>query len=305
MIKVQCPKCNVRLTASESYVGHPVTCQKCHTKFVLSKRWTNQPLEPGDKSSQLPLPGTNSEATHSEPQDSSAIPSAKSIDDQRRSTSKQMAGSMGESENVVSADAISADEALATPVSEVPPTPIPKGIPAGMTFQDADSGSGELSEGVVESWSSIASARLRSGLPDLEKLVVSTSLMDLFDFRFRKLLTPKILKVTWLLVMILVPLCLLLLTFVYLYELIPPAWLDTGVADNAIPSVEQSKFEFPNWAMRALILTMSYVAVVVVTVISVLWIRVALEAIVVLFGIASSVRTMDAQEFKQHSDEHF
>jgi hypothetical protein len=51
MIKTSYPNCGFRLTAADDLRDKPVNCQKCGTKFVLSKRWLHEP--PGNSGSQL------------------------------------------------------------------------------------------------------------------------------------------------------------------------------------------------------------------------------------------------------------
>lgn len=216
MLKVSCPNCGVRLTASNELVGQPVNCQKCNTKFVLSTRWMNEPIVPGAASDSQP--------------------------DQRS--------------------------------DEKPPPP-----------RQSDSNWPALEATAVDP--TRITIRERSG-SWLDNYSEARSVADFFDFRFHRYLTPWIVRISWMIVLLLAVGWGLLISYAYVSSLLDNSGQGAEVS-NAFGSADRpgNVFGSPFFLKTGVFLT-GMTAVLL----SVLWIRVLFELIILGFSIGNSLRAI-------------
>ncbi len=240
MIKVNCPNCGVRLTASDDHVGKPVNCQKCNTKFILSKRWTNEPLEIVTDSHDSP--GRNQ----------FVVP---------------LHASSG------SSSSISAVEQISTPSTGNSTTP----------------------------WEAIARQEdaARRYAVHLDGYVEARSMVEFFDFRFRRYLTPWIIRISWPLVMTGAMIWIVIVSYTFVSSLIASGDLSVGPSENPSavsaadePSDREQLFVVSPFFMKSGMFLTGMITIVL----SVLWIRVVFETIILLFSIANTLRVIEDHE---------
>ena len=127
----------------------------------------------------------------------------------------------------------------------------------------------------------------------------STSILDIFDWRFKKYLTPWILRVTWLIVLFVAALWVIYQLFNFLAAWLPEVRWDTGMnvtdladARNREPAAEPM---LPFWFKIRLFNSLLAITKIAVTAIVMLWIRVAFEMAIVLFNIATTLTGIENQ----------
>ncbi len=297
MIKVNCPNCGVRLNAPDELAGKPVNCQKCQSKFVLSTRWANEPISIGSAKGSQRIPQTSDTKSTSQSNTSrsdSSRPEATPI------TSHESSSSAANYE--VNSDA--------RPASQLPvPSPIqPSAIPVESAYSpvavparnppiDSDAENREIdgplkpphhavantsldSSGAVDSQlKSIAQANTSQRLRrfDIDGFTESDSLLDLFDFRFRRYMTPMILKASWIVVLFIAIGWGLLATFGYASSILnsPSVEFSNPIADSLSPQVVKTGL---------------FLSFLIGIMMAVLWIRVIFESILMLFHIGNLMR---------------
>ena len=250
MIKVNCPNCGVRLTASDDHVGKPVNCQKCNTKFILSKRWTNEPLEMVTDSNRLASGA--SEAHDSPGRNQFAVPLDAS------------SGSSG---------SISAVEQVSTPTMGNSTTP----------------------------WEAIARQEdaARRHAVHLDGYVEARSLVEFLDFRFRRYLTPWIIQISWPLVMTGAMIWILIVSYTFVSSLIASGDLSVGPGESSsvVAAPGEPTDRGPLLIVSPFFLKSGLFLTGIITIgLSVLWIRVVFETIILLFSIANTLRVIEDHE---------
>jgi hypothetical protein len=141
----------------------------------------------------------------------------------------------------------------------------------------------------------------------------ATSLLDLFDLSFTRYVTPLIVKITWVLALLLAAVWLVAIIVTLVADLIPKREVaqpveaqpgrpriefrapdfgapDRGAPDRGAPDFgDRGESAVSDAALRVILLITQIVAVILFL----LWVRVALEAVIVIFHIAASVRSID------------
>jgi hypothetical protein len=137
------------------------------------------------------------------------------------------------------------------------------------------------------SFSSVAAARFSK----------PSSFFDIFDFRFRMYLTPWIVRLTWIVVLALSVVALLGITLEFIAESIPES--PKKETANSQPFEFQGERLRPTqpppkvfW-LKVFWRILSTVAQMIGVVASVLWTRVLLEIMIVIFNIAQSLASID------------
>ena len=127
----------------------------------------------------------------------------------------------------------------------------------------------------------------------------STSVLDIFDWQFKKYLTPWILRITWAIVLVVAPFLLLLFLIQIVGIWLPEfQWSDTdgsGAVDRMRrmeTSVPAEPF-LPFWFRIRVAGTIIQFARIAGIAVSILWIRVLLELAIVLFNIATTLSSID------------
>lgn len=122
------------------------------------------------------------------------------------------------------------------------------------------------------------------------KLKPANSLLDIFDFRFEKFVTPIIIRITWIMVVA----ATVLFAIWSAYELV--------ASELPVEKVEpkmQLEWRLPKGvdvsggAVRVGAKVFGYVMWVIVLALLLLWIRVSLEMTIVAFNIATSLQSID------------
>lgn len=135
------------------------------------------------------------------------------------------------------------------------------------------------------------------------QFVSSTSLLDIFDWRFKKYLTPWILRATWLIVLLVAALWVLYQSFSFMGAWLPEMGWDTGVANDFAgrPQREVSREPvLPFWFQLRAMKSLLAVTKIAATAIVMLWIRVAFEVAIVLFNIATALTAIEA-DVRKHT----
>ncbi len=171
--------------------------------------------------------------------------------------------------------------------------PLPPAVPA-MPAMERESTS-DRSTGQRASSRSRPSSRRRS--PRLS--TPSTSLLDLFDFKFEKYLTPWIIRITWGLVLGCAAMWIMAIGLG-----IVATWMPESTQARERPEARErpnaTRLEFiapnaeaPIWLRKRLITTVAGITGCIAVIIAVLWIRVSLETVIVVFNMAKSLASID------------
>ena len=127
----------------------------------------------------------------------------------------------------------------------------------------------------------------------------STSILDIFDWRFKKYLTPWIVRVTWLIVLFVAALWVIYQMFNFFAAWLPEIRWDTGTnitdfanTQNREPAAEPM---LPFWFKIRFLNSLWAITMIAITAIVMLWIRVALEMAIVLFNIATTLTGIENQ----------
>lgn len=129
----------------------------------------------------------------------------------------------------------------------------------------------------------------------------ATSLLDLFDLSFTRYVTPLIVKITWVLALTLGAAWLVIIVFGLIASSLPVAeQSEPSQADR--PSRPQPQFEFRppeiderigDASFAAAVRVVLLVTQVIGVILFLLWVRVGLEAVIVVFHMAASLRSID------------
>ena len=141
---------------------------------------------------------------------------------------------------------------------------------------------------------------LRSQIDSVRRsnLASSGNLFDLFDWRFRKYLTPWILRVTWIIVLLVAFLWILLQLFWMLTVWLPDMQWAADAAPQVAGRLPRGNIReplLPLWLGYRLQGTLWHITAIAGSVIALLWVRVALEIAVVLFNIATTLTAIQTQ----------
>jgi|GEM_PF-6763992 len=119
------------------------------------------------------------------------------------------------------------------------------------------------------------------------------TLLDVFDLSFKRYVTPLIVKVTWVLTLFFASIWLLIIFTVLMIDLMP----DTPAHMRQRPGLQfdligvLNKIDRAWW--RTLIRTVMVSTQVATVVLFVLWMRVLLESVMVVFQMAASLKSID------------
>jgi hypothetical protein len=126
---------------------------------------------------------------------------------------------------------------------------------------------------------------------DLREYQETLSFIDFFDFRFRRYLTPGIVRISWFLILLACALWILLLSYFYVSSLLhrhhftlPDVRIGSNLASE--PVSDPSVFTIPQFFYNSAL----YFTYLIVAMIGLLWTRVAFETIIMVFSIGSYLR---------------
>ena len=289
MIKVNCPNCGVRLTAADELIGRAVTCQKCATNFILSKRWTNQPLD-GFSSVEGVVPGI-SEAGRMATRSAN-----RSADESAKGSLEHFAGPFP-AEKVRSG--------LSFPQATVPgrssPQPFASRDGSGTEMESPAAEALPLDIAASENHAQLNGARSRAlRRPDfnLDDWIESRSLLDIFDYRFQRYLTPRILRISWIVILSAAALVLLWMTAMFCWSFVPSRWTemdDPALITSANPERFQLRPQVAAFALQILTKTALFGLAVSGVFLALLWLRVVCECVCLLFRSAGTLKTWQTQ----------
>ncbi len=287
MIKVNCPNCGVRLNAPDELAGKPVNCQKCQSKFILSTRWANEPLSVGSAQGAQRISQPSSDSDLGSQPDSSraeskSYGSGSAVDYQADSATRsasQLPVPAPSQPNSLLVESAYAPVSASLPIASVD-------LESGnQESQPADAGSTlrPVVKEVDAQLRSIAKAESSQRLRrfDIDGFTESDSLLDLFDFRFRRYLTPIILKASWVVVMFVAVGWGLLATFGYASSILNASSFQVGgaatnpITDNLSPQILKTGI---------------FAGFLLGIVMALLWIRVLFESILMLFHMGNLMR---------------
>lgn len=123
----------------------------------------------------------------------------------------------------------------------------------------------------------------------------ASGLLDIFDWKFEKYVTPIIVRFTWVVCVLLAALVIVLILLVLVLVLAPELPVQ-GVADTPSNFNRPSEYRFvqmPTWFTRRVFAIGWAVGSAVGIALSLLWTRALLETLIVVFNIASSLSSID------------
>lgn len=272
-MKVSCPTCGVRLSAPEDLLGKPVNCQKCNTKFVLSRRWMNEPLMVPVDESQL-----------SRNDDADLVENASLL--REESSMGSSADPILEMPEPLEGSSSSGDS-LASELSESPslmpgkPTKslLIKNPATEPIFRPPRNVSMDLPTPGIE---------LLESTTSLQDYRETNSLFDFFDFRFRRYLTPGIVRISWFLILLVSAVWLLLLSYFYLSSLLQRTNFEfPEIRTNSAVPIETTNdspvFKIPQFFYNSAL----YFTYLIASTIALLWTRVLFETVIMVFSIGT------------------
>lgn len=264
MFKVSCPHCGVRLTAPDELLGKPVNCQKCNTKFILSNRWMNEPMnfESETRISDSPLTGTVQSSS------SKLLGSAEETGE--RQLRIEIENSTSEEGSLI-APAVESKHAL-----------------------PAQNASTEFSPAIATIPGFEWNHRLTANLNHVNE---TYSILALFDFRFRYFLTPSIVRLTWFLAIILFAVWLFLICYFYVSSLLnqSPTLFPASALSKEKSVIVQGDLPTDKSVWPMLLNLGFFITLGIMSLIVLLWVRILLETMMMVFCIGGSL--------KQKSDE--
>ena len=148
----------------------------------------------------------------------------------------------------------------------------------------------------------IGSVRSQFDAVRRSNFATSESLVDILDWRFRKYLTPWILRVTWVIVLVLAPLWILLLLVQIVGIWLPDLQWTADAGSQAADQLRRETLRepvLPWWFQMRVAATVWQISRIAGTAVAILWVRVVLELAIVLFNIATTLTTIEA-EIKDH-----
>jgi len=278
MIKTSCPHCGVRLSAPDELVGKPVNCQKCSSKFVLYKRWMNEPFARSGDSS-----GTNLSGPQFPAGNTFGNSALNSTGDSLERESGTPAGSFSAEPEKDDSKTVSSDLTAATASSL--PDQLSLGLPTELSQPSEESN--------FQSSNPLASVKVYRSSASIYRYDETVSILTLFDFRFRYFLTPSIIRVTWFLVMILMVVGVLMLSYFYLSSLMAgrSGLFQFEGGEGQVGDLENSEVTMlAGKVPPPLLNTALFFSILLGGLIGVLWIRVLLETIMMIFSVGGSLR---------------
>lgn len=124
-------------------------------------------------------------------------------------------------------------------------------------------------------------------------------MVEFFDFRFRRYLTPWIIRISWPLVMTGAMIWIVIVSYTFVSSLIASGDLSVGPSENPSavsaadePSDREQLFVVSPFFMKSGMFLTGMITIVL----SVLWIRVVFETIILLFSIANTLRVIEDHE---------
>jgi hypothetical protein len=127
----------------------------------------------------------------------------------------------------------------------------------------------------------------------------STSILDLFDFKFQKYLTPWVVRYTWICVLSMAAFGTIGSVVAFAIELVPVSETRPAaeVRDGHFPSRASEPRVEPSavsvWTSKQVLKVVGLIFGFVMTALFVLWVRVVLECVIVIFDISQSLKTME------------
>lgn len=143
----------------------------------------------------------------------------------------------------------------------------------------------------------------------------ASSIFDVFDFTFEKYVTPLIIKITWSLAVLFSGLWLIAIVALCVITWIPSSQESSQPATASPPVLSPPRsrpparepiarprttsprpsFDWAAWIDRKAVATVAYIQIAVAIVLILLWTRVVLETVIVVFHIATSIRSLDSK----------
>lgn len=133
----------------------------------------------------------------------------------------------------------------------------------------------------------------------------STSALDLFDWKFERYVTPWVVRVTWIAILALSTIWLLLLLVGLLFAMLPEGSnVATPNTGNTFQQPRMSGYEFSppaavdnsrQYLLRNAVAVFGFITAIIGLMIFLLWVRVVLESLIVLFNIAESLTSIDSR----------
>ncbi|MFO0906599.1 MAG: DUF4282 domain-containing protein [Pirellulales bacterium] len=178
------------------------------------------------------------------------------------------------------------------PANAAPPAPAPDYVDSGS--------SGDLSFTSGGGSSRRSSSRLPRGMTP------STSILDIFDFSFKRYVTPLIVKITWILTLVLSLIWIASLSFWFLSGLVgdaggassrAAAGLSSSRAVGMAPTMEYETRPVGLSTSTTLLIARvtGYLTFLLGAIIGILWVRAVLEGIIVIFHIAETLVDIRSQ----------
>ena len=163
--------------------------------------------------------------------------------------------------------------------------PVPK---SPVQPQSAGSDAQALADIATSARSAFRSARRQHLRP-------ATSWLDLFDWKFEKYLTPWIVRATWLACLVMVFVSVATILILTLLSWAPD--LDTSDGSQT-PGTDYRGSEFrvpkpPEWLASRISKTVAGILAICSAMLGLLWIRVVLEIVIVVFNIATTLTSID------------
>lgn len=291
MAAVACPSCKQRMAYIAEFAGQRVACPSCSAHLTMPQQPPaaepsyEPPVEPPPAELRGERPARETTPTSAP---AAAMPAAPPV--HGRPADAPPATTPGD-----------APPAGSPPVGTLPAGSsaigsLPVGTPSAKpTDKSTDAGVEFVSSAASDTAAPAANPRER------RKWRQPTSVWDLFDFRFEKYLTPWIVRFTWIVALILVTIWLLGYCSVLLIDF--SASRSGGVtvesSGSSTPNVSSASGDGPSRGMirlRGLIFRAAYIITGVLTAIIVLlWVRVTLETVIVLFNIANTLTAIEDQ----------
>jgi endogenous inhibitor of DNA gyrase (YacG/DUF329 family) len=301
MIKVNCPTCGVRLTAPDELQNKPVNCQKCNTKFILSRRWTNEPLfvvgevqtSEATESERSAVEGLQQEVRPADP--AAAMEAAGLLSSDFGAESSGEVSSRPSFDFTLSAGSLDTNSGnglgdspsgLRSPVLADPAAKRPVVTPTQSPQAVTDSSEFPFHRPSNENR---ATAELRH-------FCEAASVWQFFDFRFRGYLAPGIIRVSWFLILMVFAFWLVFMSYFYLSSVIQRK-------DLVLPTMRnQSTFEADIANVNVLVVprffynSAIYFTCTIIGFVSLLWTRVIFETVMMVFCIGSHLRSKKNRE---------
>ena len=130
----------------------------------------------------------------------------------------------------------------------------------------------------------------------------STSWLDLFDWKFEKYLTPWIVRATWVVCVALAALWLSLIVFATVWAMVPD--IESNSSERPNVPFEGPEFRaptLPRWLTARVASVLGGITLACSVILGVLWLRVLLETVIVLFNIATTLTSID-QKIQQSEE---